>query len=172
MAFLGHIPYHYGLDIYWYSAALSQQRITILFSIRAFNFHRMFIEFTLKVKNQSYKLFYLSLSQGITLVPAYGVGWILGGVIVRRTKMGFKMMFVFAFACVLISLGGFIFSIFFGCSNPHIAGVNYGNMGQRWNVNISEVDGPVMTINQHRLSSGHGIGVQVEEHHSDLLAHL
>ncbi|XP_071797821.1 solute carrier organic anion transporter family member 1A4-like [Asterias amurensis] len=78
------------------------------------------------------------LLTGVTLVPAYGVGWILGGVIVRKAKLGFVSMFVFAFSCILLAVGGYIFSIFFGCSNPHIAGVNYGYLGQS-NLEISLV---------------------------------
>ncbi|XP_022092488.1 solute carrier organic anion transporter family member 1A4-like [Acanthaster planci] len=70
------------------------------------------------------------LLTGVALVPSYGVGWVLGGFIVRKTRMEYTKMVFFALGSILLGVTIFIFLLFFGCGNPQIAGVNVGYQSQ------------------------------------------
>ncbi|XP_038066059.1 solute carrier organic anion transporter family member 1A4-like [Patiria miniata] len=73
---------------------------------------------------------FADLLTGVALLPPYGIGYILGGYIVRKTRMGYPNMFLFAMAALVVGLASFIPNFFLGCSNPQIAGVTVGYEGQ------------------------------------------
>ena len=68
---------------------------------------------------------------GFVLVPAYGFGAILGGILVKRLGLqamgSTKMSMICSISCCLLAIS----FIFLGCQNQPIAGITTGYQNQR-----------------------------------------